>query len=65
MAPNIYSPDPQSPTFMWFKTIISNHLETERNKLEGNQNPEDTAKSRGRIQLLKVLLTEMEKLSIR
>lgn len=60
-----YTPDPRSPTFMWFKDTLEDHLDKERNKLEGNQNPEDTAKSRGRIQLLKALLSEMEKLSTR
>lgn len=60
-----YTPDPRSPTFMWIKAALEDHLDKERNRLEGNLNPEDTAKSRGRIQLLKALLTEMDKLSTR
>jgi hypothetical protein len=65
MNTNPYTPDPYSQTFMWFKSIISNHLEAERSKLETDMEYDKTVKSRGRIQVLKTLLSEMEKLSTR
>ena len=65
MANNTYTPDPYSQTFMWFKGVVSHRLETERAKLESDQDHDKTVKSRGRIQVLKELLSEMEKLSTR
>lgn len=62
MNTNPYSPDPYSQTFMWLKTVVSNRLEIERGRIEGDLEYDKTVKSRGRIQVLKELLSEMDKL---
>lgn len=57
----VYSVDPYSQTFAWFKHKLEEELTKSREQNDADLSDVDTAKLRGRVQFIKHLLGELKK----
>jgi len=57
----VYSVDPYSQTFAWFKQDLEEELTKFREQNDADLSDVDTAKLRGRIQFAKHLLSKLKK----